>query len=107
MPEHAHDALRNELTAATLPSQRFGANAAWFRLNVVLYTLLSAFKRLGLLEALHRIRPKWLRFLVPNTLAQLIGHARKRVMRFADRFARTVLDRFQVRIHAVPPPLVA
>ena len=42
--EHAHDVLRNELAAAALPSRTFGANAAWFRLNVVLYNLLSAFK---------------------------------------------------------------
>ena len=46
--EHADDVLANELAAAALPSQKFGANAAWFRLNVVLYNLLSAFKRLGL-----------------------------------------------------------
>ena len=105
--EHAHDVLRNELAAAALPSQKFGANAAWFRLNVVLYNLLSAFKRLGLPEELHRIRPKRLRFLVLNTLARLICHARERVLRFADTFARSVLDRFRVRIRARPPPLAA
>ena len=105
--EHAHDVLRNELAAAALPSQKFGANAAWFRLNVVLYNLLSAFKRLGLPEELHRIRPKRLRFLVLNTLARLICHARERVLRFADTFARSVLDRFRVRIRARPPPRAA
>ena len=105
--EHAHDVLANELAAAALPSQKFGANAAWFRLNVVLYNLLSAFKRLGLPEALHRIRPKRLRFLVLNTLARLACHARERVLRFVSGFARTVLDRFRVSIHARPPPLVA
>ena len=31
--EHTHDVLANELAAAALPSQKFGANAAWFRLN--------------------------------------------------------------------------
>ena len=105
--EHAHDVLANELAAAALPSQKFGANAAWFRLNVVFYNLLSAFKRLGLPEALHRIWPKRLRFLVLNTLARLICHARERVLRVASGFARTALDRFRVRIHARPPPLVA
>ena len=105
--EHAHDVLANELAASALPSQKFGANAAWFRLNVVLYNLLSAFKRLGLPEALHRIRPKRLRFLVLNTLARLACHARERVLRFVSGFARTVLDRFRVRIHARPPPLAA
>src|SRR5580693_4765292 len=41
--EHAHDVLMNELAGAALPSQKFGANAAWLRLNVILYNLLSAF----------------------------------------------------------------
>ena len=99
--------LANELAAAALPSQKFGANAAWFRLNVVLYNLLSALKRLGLPEALHRIRPKQLRFLVLNTLARLICHACERVLRFADGFAPSVLNRFRVRIDARPPPLPA
>jgi hypothetical protein len=50
--EHAHQVLTNELAAEALPSQKFGANAAWFRLNVTLYNLLSAFKRVAL--AAHR-----------------------------------------------------
>ena len=101
--EHAHDVLKNELAAAALPSQKFGANAAWFRLNVILYNLLSAFKRLGLPEALHAIRPKRLRFLVLNTLARLASHARERVLRCASAFARAALDRFRTRIHGPPP----
>ena len=105
--EHAHDVLANELAAAALPSRKFGANASWFRLNVVLYNLVSAFERLGLPKELHRIRPKRLRFLVLNTLARLICHARERVLRFVSGFARTVLDRFRVHIHAHPPPLLA
>ena len=43
--EHAHDVLMNELAGAALPSQKFGPNAAWLRLNVILYNLLSAYKR--------------------------------------------------------------
>jgi hypothetical protein len=61
--EHAHHVLTNELAAEALPSQRSGANAAWFRLNVMLYDLLSAFKRVALPEELHAARPKRLRFL--------------------------------------------
>ena len=51
--EHAHDVLMNELAGAALPSQKFGANAAWLRLNVILYNLLSAYKRVGLPEEFH------------------------------------------------------
>jgi hypothetical protein len=56
--EHAHHVLTNELAAEALPSQRFGANAAWFRLNVMLYNLLSAFKRVALPAELHDARPQ-------------------------------------------------
>lgn len=101
--EHSHDVLANELAAAALPSQKFGANAAWFRMNVILYNLLSAFKRLGLPQELHHIRPKRLRFLVLNTLARLVCHARERLLRCTAAFARAALDRFRVRIHAPPP----
>jgi len=52
----------NELAGAAVPSQNFGANAAWLRLNVILYNLLYAHKRVGLPEVLHTARPKRLRF---------------------------------------------
>ena len=55
--EHAHHVLTNELAAEALPSQKRAANAAWFRLNVLLYNLLSAFKRVALPEELHSARP--------------------------------------------------
>lgn len=102
--EHSHHVLTNELAAEALPSQAFGANAAWFRMNVICYNLISAFKRLGLPEAYHRIRPKRLRFLVLNTLARVVRHARERLLRCASAFARQALDRFRVRIHAALPP---
>jgi hypothetical protein len=31
--EHTHGVLINELAGAALPSQKFGANAAWLRLT--------------------------------------------------------------------------
>src|SRR5205085_2169506 len=68
--EHAHDVLMNELAGAALPSQKFGANAAWLRLNVILYNLLSAYKRVGLPEEFHTARPKRLRFLLLNTVGK-------------------------------------
>jgi hypothetical protein len=63
-----------------LPSQKFGANATWLRLNVILYNLLSADKRVGLPEEFHSARPKRLRFLLLNTLAtgQALNSGRKR-----------------------------
>jgi Transposase DDE domain group 1 len=88
--EHAHDVLINELAGAALPSQKFGANAAWLRLNVLLYNLLSAYKRVGLPEELHTARPKRLRFLLLNTVGKVVRHARETLLRCAKQIAQTL-----------------
>ena len=85
--EHAHDVLINELAGAALPSQKFGANAAWLRLNVILYNLLSAYKRVGLPEELHTARPKRLRFLLLNTVGKVVRHARETLLRCTKQIA--------------------
>ena len=62
--ERAHDVLKNELATGVLPSKYFGANAAWLRLAVISYNVLTALKRLALPADLLRARPKRLRFLI-------------------------------------------
>ena len=88
--EHAHDVLLNELAGAALPSQKFGANAAWLRLNALLYNLLSAYKRVGLPEELHTARPKRLRFLLLNTVGKVVRHARETLLRCARHLTRNL-----------------
>ena len=81
--EHAHDVLKNEFASWCLPSQKFEANAAWLRMNPLLYNLLSAFKRVGLPEEMHIARPKRLRVLVLNTVGKIVRHARETLLRYA------------------------
>ena len=90
--EHAHHVLMNELAGAALPSQKFGANAAWLRLNVLLYNLLSAYKRVGLPEEFHTVRPKRLRFLLRNMVGKAIRHARTSLLRLTAAAARALAD---------------
>jgi hypothetical protein len=52
--KRAHDVRMNEFAGAALPSQKFGANAAWLRLNVILYNLLSAYSASGYQRISHR-----------------------------------------------------
>ena len=59
---------------------------------MLLYNLLSAFKRVGLPEEMHDARPKWLRFLVLNTVGKVICHARETLLRCADAVARALAD---------------
>ena len=90
--EQAHDVLMNELAGAALPSQKFGANAAWLRLNVILYNLLSAYKRVGLPEEFHTARPKRMRFLLLNTLGKVVRHARETLPRCTKEITRALAD---------------
>ena len=79
--EAAHEVLKNELAAGVMPCGRFGANAAWLRLAVLTYNLLSALKRLALPAELLNARPKRLRFLIFNTAGRIIHHARSVICR--------------------------
>ncbi len=94
--EHTHDVLKNDLAAGVLPCARFGANAAWLRLNVLTYNLLSVLRRTALPPAFERARPKRLRFHLFAVAATLVHHARQ-------TYARVVaaLDAVAVRLSAV------
>jgi hypothetical protein len=105
--EHAHHVLTNELAAEALPSQRFGANAAWFRLNVLLYNLLSAFKRVALPEELHDARPKRLRFVLLNGIGKVIRHARETLLRLVGEGRRRLADAARLALATGPPSIFA
>jgi len=103
--EHAHDVLMNELAGRALPSQKFGSNAAWLRMNVLLYNLLSAYKRVGLPGELREARPKRIRFLLLNTVGRVVRHARQTLLRFAEQTARNLADRPRPIFALLRPPL--
>ena len=103
--EHAHDVLMNELAGAALPSQKFGANAAWLRLNTLLYNLLSAYKRVGLPADLHTVRPKRLRFLLLNTVGKVVRHARETILRCAKAVARALAGPPRINFALTRPAL--
>lgn len=72
--EHVHRTLKDELGAGVMPCQQFGANAAWFRMNVITFNLLTALKRKALPERYRLARPKRLRFDVLTLPAKLALH---------------------------------
>jgi len=101
--EHAHHVLKNELAAAALPSGKFGANAAWFRLNVLTYNLLTALKRLTLPGDLRTARPKRLRFLLFNTVGKVVAHARRTLLRLSGVLQHALLVRARGKIARLAP----
>jgi hypothetical protein len=86
--EALHDVLKNELAAGVMPCGRFGANAAWLRLNAITHNVLTAMKRLALPPELLRARPKRLRFLILHTPGKLVHHARRILLRLPRSWRR-------------------
>lgn len=81
--ERVHDELKNALAGGALPSQRFGANAAWLTLNAVAYNLASAIRATLPDESLRTARIKALRFHLFQIAARVIRDSRKISIRFA------------------------
>lgn len=104
--EHAHDVMKNELAAGCFPSGKFGANAAWFRLNAILYNLLSLLKRETLPGELHTAKPKRLRFVLLNTVGTVVRHAREMLLRVSTDIVRTLYDRARIAIRVKAPSLI-
>lgn len=75
--EHLHDVTKNELAARLLPSGSFGANAAWYRLNLLTYNVLTTLKRQALPQRLWDAEPKRLRYEVFSLPALVTEHARQ------------------------------
>ena len=75
--EHVHDTMKNDLATRLMPSKRFGANAAWHRINVLTYNVLTTLKRNALPARFRQARPKRLRFEVFTLPAVLTEHARQ------------------------------
>jgi hypothetical protein len=83
--EHVHDEVKNGLGGGQLPSAKFGANAAWFRITCIAYNLLVAVKHAWPDETLHNAKAKRVRFVLVNV---------------AGRFSR---DRRKISLHLAAP----
>jgi hypothetical protein len=102
--EQANRTLKDELGAAVYPSARFGANAAWLRLQVLTHNLLELLKAVALDPALRRARPKRLRFAVFTAFGRVVRHAREQFLRVAHRALREILAPALRRLALAPWP---
>jgi len=75
--EHVHRSMKDELGAGVLPCQKFGANAAWFRINALTYNVLTFLKRRALPPRFRDARPKRLRFELFSMPGRLTFHQRQ------------------------------
>jgi hypothetical protein len=86
--EHLHDDTKNGYAAGHMPCGEFGANAAWYRLNLLTYNVGSVLRHRLLPPEFQDAKPKRLRFLVFNVLATLSTHGRYLTARIADWVVR-------------------
>jgi DDE family transposase len=104
--EHVNHVLKNELAAGVYPSDKFGANAAWLRLQVLTLNLLELLKATALDDQYRRARPKRLRFAVFTQFGRVVRHARSQLLRLTtqalDSLLRPGLRRIRVAAWAGP-----
>ena len=86
--EHVHRVMKDELGAGVMPSGRFGANAAWFRINALTFNVLTVLKRRALPERLRDARPKRLRFELFTLPGKLTIHQSRLSVRSSAREER-------------------
>jgi hypothetical protein len=100
--EPLHDVTKNDLGAGVPPSGKFGANAAWYRVNLLTYNILTVLKRQALPGRLVDARPKRLRSEVFTVPAEIHTHARQRRARVgAPPLAVTELIEARQRLRAL------
>ena len=82
--EQVHRVLKDELAAGVYPSGRFGAKAAWLRLQVLTFNLLELLKAAWLDPQYRNARPKRLRFAIFTQSGRVVRHAHRQLIRLAS-----------------------
>lgn len=100
--ELVHDVTKNELAAGVPPSKRFGADAAWYRLSLLTYNVLSAMKSVALPAGMSKVRPKRLRFSLFNIAGRIVSRGGRLILRIATEIEQIVkLREARARLAAV------
>jgi hypothetical protein len=81
--EQAHDMLKNDMGARVVPTGKFGANAAWYRLNVLAFNLMRALGRVGL-RKYEGSRPHTMRMHILAIAARVVSHSREKTEIFSE-----------------------
>lgn len=104
--EQVHRVLKDELAAGVYPSAKFGANAAWLRLQVLTHNLLELLKATALDAQYRQARPKRLRFAIFTQFGRVVHHARRQFVRLATWVLEVVVRPGRRRLAALAwPPL--
>jgi hypothetical protein len=81
--EQVHDQVKNGLGGGRMPSGKFGANAAWFRIACIAYNVILALRAKWPDETLRSAHMKRLRFAIFNVTGRVVRDRRKIRLRLA------------------------
>ena len=82
--EKGHAIAKNDLAGGVMPCARFGANAAWWRINSLVHNTLEVLKAKALPQPMADLRPKALRFQLFNQAGRIVRHGRSLVLRLTE-----------------------
>lgn len=80
--EAIHSILKSDLAGGSLPSNKFGVNAAWWSVAVLAHNLHALLEKLAMPKGLIGSRFKRLRYHLINVSARVVTHARQCVVRY-------------------------
>ena len=102
--EHTHHILKDELAAGVYPSGKFGADAAWLRIQVLTANLLVLMKATALDQEYRNARPKRLRFAIFNHVGRVVHHARESFVRLHRWLLERIVGPGLLRLRLAPWP---
>ena len=92
--EQGHNIMKNGLAGGVLPCARFGANAAWWRLNRITHNVIEFMKTTALPAQLESARPKTLRFRLFNLAGRITRSGRRLILHLSAShpLARAIVE---------------
>lgn len=85
--EQAHDVMKNDFAGDKMPSNLFGANAAWWGSMILALNLHSAFAQLALGKSWVNRRMKAIRFAIINIAGRLVSSGRVLKLKLSGELA--------------------
>jgi hypothetical protein len=79
--EKVHCVQKADLAGGQFPSNKFGANAAWWQMMVLAFNLVALMKKLVLPDSLKNKRMKGIRFHLINIAGCVVTHARRLIVK--------------------------
>ena len=105
--EKVHSIEKTDLAGGQFPSDKFGANAAWWHIMVLAFNLKALMQKLVLPKEMAKQRMKALRFHLINIAGCVVTHARRMLINVShDPMVINLLQHIRKKLLALthPPP---